>query len=608
MSIIDTLVTDRTAADLSELKSLLAIPFSQWTQEQKEQFQLAVSKGAYNASDLNRVNDACQYLASKFREYGYDVSVKLPTVEEVVVTPSRLPAGYTELAYIESTGTQYINTGFTPTSNSRIALDARFVSTPTANYALFGSRNGDGNEFWVYWRYSDNCYVIRYGTDGGGAYLAATVDPTDRNVVDMNKNVLTVGSVSVTNTKTAANAIYPAFLFAVNAAGAASFAASLKVYSCQIYDNDVLVRDFVPCIDPSGAVGLYDLVTASFYGNSGTGTFVAGAIPRELPSGYTQVDYIQSSGTQYFDTGFMPDSNTRIDITVSDWPTSETSTTLWGTQASSSDRYDLFIASAGVYRSYYGGSYVQFDSTVSCADKIKVVRDGVSIAIGDVVLSGTASTFSCTTSLFLMGHNTSGSVSKRASLKLYSCQIYDNGTLVRDYVPAVDASGTAGLYDLVTNAFYTNAGSGTFTVGEEISGGSTGTETTTRNYWKVGDIPQQHHMAEYLQNINNLRASLELASNTPDTPADMASLTIQEANDIEIIIFAMHTTLTRVFAAFLRSGQFTFWSGNRALPTGNTDRGRTWAELDAMGTAWANWQEATWYLLLYGNLQAEGVV
>ena len=37
-----------------------------------------------------------------------------------------------------------------------------------------------------------------------------------------------------------------------------------------------------------------------------------------LPSGYTQVDYIQSSGTQYIDTGVAPSTSTGIDITYID--------------------------------------------------------------------------------------------------------------------------------------------------------------------------------------------------------------------------------------------------------------------------------------------------
>ena len=50
--------------------------------------------------------------------------------------------------------------------------------------------------------------------------------------------------------------------------------------------------------------------------------------------------------------------------------------------------------------------------------------------------------------------------------KMYYCKIYDNDVLVRDFIPAVrDSDGKAGLYDLVTNQFYTNVGTGAdFTV------------------------------------------------------------------------------------------------------------------------------------------------
>ena len=43
-----------------------------------------------------------------------------------------------------------------------------------------------------------------------------------------------------------------------------------------IWESDTRVRDFIPCKNPSGAVGLYDTVNGTFYGNSGTGTFAAG--------------------------------------------------------------------------------------------------------------------------------------------------------------------------------------------------------------------------------------------------------------------------------------------------------------------------------------------
>lgn len=53
------------------------------------------------------------------------------------------------------------------------------------------------------------------------------------------------------------------------------------MYSCKIYDNETLVRDFVPCKNATGAVGLYDTVEGQFYANAGTGTFTAGP---EIPA------------------------------------------------------------------------------------------------------------------------------------------------------------------------------------------------------------------------------------------------------------------------------------------------------------------------------------
>ena len=52
----------------------------------------------------------------------------------------------------------------------------------------------------------------------------------------------------------------------------------MNLYSCQIYDNGTLVRDFVPCINGSGEVGLYDLVGKQFYGNAGTGVFTGSEV------------------------------------------------------------------------------------------------------------------------------------------------------------------------------------------------------------------------------------------------------------------------------------------------------------------------------------------
>ena len=138
--------------------------------------------------------------------------------------------------------------------------------------------------------------------------------------------------------------------------------------------------------------------------------------------------------------------------------------------------------------------------------------------------------------------------------------------------------------------------------------GGTPVEELDPYTWYESDIPTVSLMTAYLSNVEAIRSTLEVLATTPETPESMEALTWVEANNIEQILVDVQTIINRVANGMARSNSFTFWSGNRPFPTAESNLGRTWAELDAMNTGWENWQVATWYLLLYGNLKAEGVV
>ena len=60
--------------------------------------------------------------------------------------------------------------------------------------------------------------------------------------------------------------------------------------------------------------------------------------------------------------------------------------------------------------------------------------------------------------------------STQANIRLYSFKLYDNLTLVRDFIPAKrNSDNVIGLYDKLNNKFYINSGTGTFLPGKEIS-------------------------------------------------------------------------------------------------------------------------------------------
>ena len=70
--------------------------------------------------------------------------------------------------------------------------------------------------------------------------------------------------------------------------------------------------------------------------------------------------------------------------------------------------------------------------------------------------------------------NSSGGPDIPGAFKLYSFTITKGGALVRDFVPALDGAGTPCLYDMVSSAFFYNAGTGEFgyeTLGGEVVNG-----------------------------------------------------------------------------------------------------------------------------------------
>lgn len=70
MSVIERLVTDRTAADAVRIRELSLKGFENMTDDERAEY-LAPHKGAYNYPDLNRVAEALLYLRERLAGYGY---------------------------------------------------------------------------------------------------------------------------------------------------------------------------------------------------------------------------------------------------------------------------------------------------------------------------------------------------------------------------------------------------------------------------------------------------------------------------------------------------------------------------------------------------------
>lgn len=357
-----------------------------------------------------------------------------------------LPAGYTKLQYIQSTGTQYVDTGVVvnKADSVRMVLDTHLTSNDS-----YGGCNG---------------YMQFQSSVGGG--VRSTIDVSYSNTTETvtvngeQKSSQSWASYNGENVKLG--------IFKMGDANNSWFSGAAqigKLYSCKIYDNGTLIRDYVPCKDPSGAVGLYDLTGEQFYGNGGTGVFYAGPPVVTLPEGYTQLMYLESSGTQYINTGFTPNQDARIQLDCERTAANATDH-FFGVRTgnSASSAFAFYI-----YNSGWRWAYNNATASGTGPDIGRYFIDAnknITTINGDTTLTGTYGSFTAAAAAPLFAMLSAPSGISYGSFRLYSCRIYNNGLMVRDFIPCRNASGTIGLYDLVNGQFYTNAGTGTFTAGE----------------------------------------------------------------------------------------------------------------------------------------------
>ena len=189
-----------------------------------------------------------------------------------------------------------------------------------------------------------------------------------------------------------------------------------------------------------------------------------------LPQGYQEVEYIESSGTQYIDTGYKPTGeNMRLVIDYM-YSTSPNGKSLFGAESSATFPITFYSRSATTAEFYIGSTYNAVSYNITTGTRYKLdchANNGAFTAnLNETAKSETYSgSLLKTLNLFLFTNNGQQST-QLISARLYSCQIYDNEILIRDFVPCCrKADNVAGLYDLVNNVFYTNAGSGVFAVG-----------------------------------------------------------------------------------------------------------------------------------------------
>lgn len=219
---------------------------------------------------------------------------------------------------------------------------------------------------------------------------------------------------------------------------------------------------------------------------------------------------LESSGTQYIDLGVKPNQNTKVEVDFEALSGSSSDPTVFGAWDTQISNAFMFIVSKtlGSCLSFYGSNYKEHTLDMTGRHTAVVDKNATSVD-GNTVITLASATFSGGYPMYLFAYNDKGNAGNiPSSIKIYSCKVYDNGSLVRDVVPYVDGDGVACVYDKVSASCLYNAGTGVFAV----SGASDGVyiaDNDENKYPDGGVLDGYYYKKIEIPNLSDATATAE---------------------------------------------------------------------------------------------------
>lgn len=196
-----------------------------------------------------------------------------------IITETPLPSGYTRLQYIESTGTQYIDTGISPNPSSVFDIDFQYVSGNYGDTNYFGCEDYNSIYCRIYWRTNLNPQYIGslYCDNNNIQGWRQSSGYTNRHLWHIESNNMQCDGITVLTTNTVTHSTNLHFiLFASNMNGNIRNYSKARLYFFEGKDSN-LHKIMIPALRTAdNTPGLYDLVNNQFYTNAGTGEFLYG--------------------------------------------------------------------------------------------------------------------------------------------------------------------------------------------------------------------------------------------------------------------------------------------------------------------------------------------
>ena len=394
--------------------------------------------------------------------------------------------------YIQSTGTQYIDPELPANSVGNLEeVDIDF------NWTSFNSGNGQPTIMNFYGiQFYQTSSELRIWHNALNSKTLGDIEINHRYKSYIRRQVggkiqakLDDGSL-ITLGNTPASAPHSVYMFAWDTS--ISYPSLIKLYGCKFTRNGTVIRDLRPCLSrEAGHINepaLYDMVNKKYYYNQGTGTFgteriisytyrklilsrpdlrewlqmpPASIIRMEDVPVYTSLRNIR------FKTKFRQYGNSSDYSTVIGNINHDQNVRMVRILTSNSGATDLYWYQYSINTQSAGSSSIASDTdcVVELGPSI-ATQNGSNVSMIQSVLN-TACNDNKYYPFFIGDGNAKG-----RTLRFYYVEIYEWDKLIRDLRPCLSTepghNGEPALYDMVTNKYYYNSGTGTFSVGNKI--------------------------------------------------------------------------------------------------------------------------------------------
>lgn len=391
------------------------------------------SKYTYNSGDYRNVA-----LIAGEGEGNDRVMVTVEGEDETYIpdvpTPSPTPEKYTINLSVDPSGGGVATGGGTVNGGTSITVTA----APAQKYGFVG------------WR--ENGTII-------------STEPAYTFTVNRNRN-LTAVFVSTATMYTVTATIDPAGAGTVTGAGQYQEGATATITAAPAEGYT-----FSGWTENGTTVSTSKAYTFTVTGNRALSAVFSVNVSHNLPDGYTEVKYIESTSTCYVSIGLKMNYATTVlelDIEPKNYY-GKVEEFFFNVSGGSGNYVNVSRRSENEmsYR-YYGAYAKQFEKNVS-NQRICVVYDGPSkeIRIGDSAFSIATNNSTTQYNVTIFSYNSSSDSRSPISF-LYGATLETDGTMMGHFIPCINPSGVAGLYDIIRNKFYGNSGDGTFIAGPAV--------------------------------------------------------------------------------------------------------------------------------------------